>query len=398
MTTPDNNPDFAAWTQPGTSFTVQYSLPVFHEIDFVVNEGYRRIPHGGIEVGGILLGRRQQPDSIHIAQFRLIECEHASGPSFVLSDRDVARLQSQIASAEADSGQEGLQVVGWFIAHTRSQLKMNDKEASLFDQLFPEPGSLTVLIRPEKFKATLFSFHVRPAEGEIQRDGTQQAIILPLPGRAGRSGTESIAPRPASPPPPEEYDAPEQSVRPRLPRDDYAQPSAPFPSRRWQDDVPPPAAPPVPFGIDLNAFQPIPEAEPAHAGSKLQFAFILIVAAILGCAVGYWAYLQLPSPVIPVTLETQAEGFTLSWPAAQTETAIYAALRVNDGEPVLLSAKDRTAGKTQINVDTDTVKVELIVRHWMRDSRGIVRYLRSTKPLPFPSPSITPGSTRRPRG
>ena len=37
----------------GRLFT-RFSL--FHEIDFVVNEGYRKIPHGGIEEGGLLFG------------------------------------------------------------------------------------------------------------------------------------------------------------------------------------------------------------------------------------------------------------------------------------------------------------------------------------------------------
>ena len=44
------------WTAPGASTTVTYSLPLFHEIDFVVNEGYRKISHGGVEVGGLLFG------------------------------------------------------------------------------------------------------------------------------------------------------------------------------------------------------------------------------------------------------------------------------------------------------------------------------------------------------
>src|SRR5437588_11578638 len=111
---------YATWTRPETQVAVTYSLPLFHEIDFVVNEGYRRIPHGGIEVGGLLFGRVEN-NSVRLEAFRSIECEHASGPSFVLSDRDLALLKQQLAKAASDPELQGLQVAGWFIAHTRSE-------------------------------------------------------------------------------------------------------------------------------------------------------------------------------------------------------------------------------------------------------------------------------------
>src|ERR1700755_495155 len=104
--------DFATWIDPATSFQVHYSLPVFHEIDFAVNEGYRRIPHGGIEEGGLLFGRRFS-DGIRIEAFRPIECEHAMGPSFKLSEGDLAKLRDQIAKAQADPELGGMETLGW---------------------------------------------------------------------------------------------------------------------------------------------------------------------------------------------------------------------------------------------------------------------------------------------
>ncbi len=59
MTTGDPDVEYAFWTSPGTTFTVTYPLGLFHEIDFQVNEGYRRIPHGGVETGGLLFGRSE---------------------------------------------------------------------------------------------------------------------------------------------------------------------------------------------------------------------------------------------------------------------------------------------------------------------------------------------------
>ncbi len=149
--------------------------------------------------------------------------------------------------------------------------------------------------------------------------------------------------------------------------------------------VPAPALPPAPLPLQLN----IPETESrierrrsaretqrAPSGSKLGFVLVLLLAGILGCGIGYWTYLQLPSPIIPLNLQPDANGFTLSWPPELTRDAVYVAVRVNDGEPVLVSAPDRNSGHSEISVSGDNVKVELIARRWMRDSRGIVRYVR----------------------
>ncbi len=222
-TTPDT--DYAYWNVPETSFIVTYSLGLFHEIDFQVNEGYRRIPHGGVETGGVLFGRIDE-NSARIEAFRTIECEHASGPSFVLSERDIEAVHDQLAAAKTDPELAGLETVGWFIAHTRSPLRMHDREAALFDRLFPGAGQVTVLAKPERFQPTRFCFLVRAADGTVPREGAQQAIILPLPGRATRAGAGPVPSIPA----PEER--PAVNARPAPP---------PIVPRRAE---PPPVAPP----------------------------------------------------------------------------------------------------------------------------------------------------------
>ncbi|MBV9081032.1 MAG: hypothetical protein JOZ62_00020 [Acidobacteriaceae bacterium] len=410
MTPPDAATQLATWTQPGTSLAVSYPVALFHEIDFLVNEGYRRIPHGGIEVGGLVFGRVEE-DAVRIQAFRMIECEHAAGPSFILSERDVAALGEQIAKAAGDPELEGLEAIGWFIAHTRSPLIMNDREASLFDAIFPGASKLTLLVKPERFKPTLFAFLVRGESGAMLRDGTQHAFILPLPGRAGRGADEvrretemprnaPQMPSPVIPPrePATAVDAQEtvrEHVRnPTTPIEFPAPPRNAMPVETETDPEladagqadpaeEPPAAAPKPQYTDRRGATGFAPARAARVvrddtqRSNAQFALILFISAVLGCAVGYWAYLQLPSAVIPLTISIQPPGVTVSWPAEQTRKAAYAAMRINDGEPVLLSSKDKEAANSRVNASGDNLKIELIVRHWMRDSRGIVRFVRA---------------------
>jgi hypothetical protein len=420
MATELTDAGYAFWASVGNPFTIVYSLGIFHEIDFVASEGYRRIPHGGIETGGLLFGQISA-NRVTIEAFRPIECEHASGPSFVLSTKDLAKLREQISSSSSDPDLENLEPVGWFIAHTRGPLILNENELSLFNDLFPGAGKVTVLVKPERFQATRFGFLMREEKGEIQRDASESAIILPLPGRASHSVSSPVPSIPAPirlpPKPPETpspiqaageskkpesppaeipvekqevpvvFTTPKTEALPPIPRESVIprepiiplKPEAPIASEQTAP-APSSVASQTGFGQDVSAYdfarnrrtRRLDEPRP----SGVQFAFVLVVAALLGCCVGYWAYLQLPSAIVPLKVRIEAGALIVSWPPNQTQSSAYAAIRVDDGDPVPLSAAEKTAGQTAVPTKSDDIKIELIAQHWMRDSRGIVRFIR----------------------
>ncbi|MGA8026024.1 MAG: hypothetical protein WB992_02690 [Bryobacteraceae bacterium] len=491
MTPTRSDVEYEVWTLPGTSFNITYPLGLLHEVDFLVNDGYRRIPHGGIEVGGLLIGQCDE-NSAHIEAFRTIECEHAAGPSFVLSERDLAGLRDQLDGLKDDPELGGMTAVGWFVAHTRSTLEMNDRESALFDRLFPGPGKITLLIKPERFQPTRFGFLARGADGHVQRDATQQAIVLPLSGRARRA-VEPIPEPLAEAIPMPAVGPPEEAIPEPLPQpsaDPIAAPAAEviaeavaepveepvaemapqlFPepepiaevSEAAPEAVPQPVAEPAPEPVAEPMPEPaakieetaelIPQAPPAvpeigseplekplrepenrltrvprpsslpsieeirrrrslqsapafdarsthqqitrklrqqGSRSKTRLGIVLFLAAALGCAVGYWGYLQLPSAVIPLSIRSEPSSLLVSWPPDQTRDAVSAAIRVDDGDPVPLSPEDKSAGETEITAVSTNIKIELIAQHWMRDSRGIVRYVRATKTEPPAAPVI----------
>jgi hypothetical protein len=423
----------AVWTAPDGSATVTYSLPLFHEIDFAVNEGYRKISHGGVEVGGLLFGSLDK-DGARIEAFRPIACDHASGPSFLLSESDLERLVVQLDTAPSDPELAPWKPIGWFLSRTRSPLQLMEREIVLFDYFFPEPGMLTVMIKPERFQPTRFTFLIRDREGKVARDAGPPPIILPLPGR-GTSSASADQPVPAIPAPIVNSAAPQPVESPNLPETNPAEAptdpqlwdkldvtqvplafnggsdagEAPSPSAVEEEPEPEPerlsqltvAPSPVALAPTTKPARPAqqssarPSAPPRtspelpdpyerldlHTKKKppstgLRLFLVLPLAALLGCAVGYWGYLQLPSPIIPLQVRGLSRSILVSWPPEDTRNAVYAAIRVNDATPLLLSSEEKAAGQVELSASPD-IKVELIARNWMRNSRGIIRFVKA---------------------
>ena len=462
---PNGDPDAveqAYWTMPGTSARVVYSLPLFQDIDFAVNEGYRKIPHGGIEIAALLFGSLSEGGAT-IEAFRRIECEHLFGPSFLLSERDLNVLEAQIQNAPSDPEVQGLQLVGWFLAHTRGPLQLTDPELELFDRFFPLPGQLTLLVKPERFQPTLFGFLVRDAEGNVRRDASQDAIILPLPGRAGRAASRS-GPQPSLQAPKSGRSVPRRQAKPAamdgFPKPDEAvfqeaqdpsagsldghilesPPDQPTDDKRFEkppdestmtadiraarrrlkfeearllaDTSPTQEAPGagdqsgaanavssmrkkglkgpelLGAGVSEDPYDQSDDlsAKPAAYSSRLML--VLPLAALIGSAVGYVAYRQIPSPIISLNARGMAHAVLVSWPPAETRNAIYAAIRVDDSAPVPLSPGEKVSGQLELSATPD-MKIELVTHNWLRDSRGIVRFVKADTPPP--PAQVTPG-------
>jgi hypothetical protein len=399
--------EYAVWTIPGTPVKVSYWLSLFHEIDFQVNEGYRRIPHGGIEIAGLLFGTAE-PNSVRIEAFRNIECEHSRGPSFVMSERDLERLREQIAAAPSDPELQGLDLIGCFVAHTRSELKLNERDRALFDEFFQAAGKLLVLIKPERFQPTRFAFLVRGADGKLEGDRAENAVILPGAARGdrGASGPMPAIPaptaKPATPAPVRPGASPEPPIAPAPPPPPRPAPTPP-PVARAPVAPPEIAEPPAIVGANLPSVDEIRrrraeamrDADPFDTRSthreiaqtlhrqgrrsNVRLAVVLFIAAALGCVVGYFIYLQLPPAVIPMNVQKRPPALVVSWPPEQTRDAVYAALRVDDGDPIPLSSQQKAEGQAAIRANSGNVKIELIAQHWMRDSRGILRFV---EPVP----------------
>ena len=163
--------EFGQWRAEGLSRRIDYSLAVMEELRVYAEEGFQKIPHGGIEVGALLLGE-QQGDLVKITEWRPIVCDHARGPGFMLSPADREALAGSIAKCAASPELEGLAIVGWFHTHTRSKIFLSPEDLALHQQFFGQPWQVAVVMRPQKDHPPTAGFFCCDDSGKINGEAS----------------------------------------------------------------------------------------------------------------------------------------------------------------------------------------------------------------------------------
>jgi proteasome lid subunit RPN8/RPN11 len=169
---------FGSWVVPESPVDVEYSLIVIDEIRQVVADGFQRLQRGGIEVGGVLYGTHEGR-IVKVMAMREIACEHARGPTFHLSANDRAALTAQLARDKEDSRLAGLQVVGWFLSHTRSDVTLQQSDLDTYNGFFPEPWQVTMVVHPGRSGAMRAGFFVREPDGSVKGERSYQEFNFP---------------------------------------------------------------------------------------------------------------------------------------------------------------------------------------------------------------------------
>lgn len=162
--------------------SVEYPPDVMDEIRLEVLEAFYAFPRGGAEVGGVLFGSHAD-GRVSIAAKRPLTCEHATGPSFVLSENDHERLAALLHSPETDPELGGLRPVGWYHSHTRSDIFLSPQDVEVHERYFREPWQVALVLRPS-LAGTRADFFGRDAEGRLKvKPGEREIELRPLSGR-----------------------------------------------------------------------------------------------------------------------------------------------------------------------------------------------------------------------
>ena len=158
--------EFGSWQVEGLPRRIEYSLAVLEELRVYADEGFQKIPHGGIEVGAILLGEHDDA-KVRIVEWRPLACDHARGPGFALSDPDRQTLTESIEQCGKSPELQGLAIVGWFHTHTRSKIFLSAEDRTIHDSFFSEPWQIAMVMRPHKDQPASAGFFCKDGAGTM---------------------------------------------------------------------------------------------------------------------------------------------------------------------------------------------------------------------------------------
>jgi proteasome lid subunit RPN8/RPN11 len=185
----------ARWTTPECPFAIDYSLRTLDDIRLAVTDAFFSLPRGGAEIGGILLGRREN-GLVTVLEAVAMSCEHAFGPSFELSPRDHEKLAELVAASDRNPN-TNTKVVGWYHSHTRSEIFLSDADLEIHKRFFPEQWQVALVLKPHTFHPMRAGFFFREKDGSIHGAASYREFALdPLPMRPVPSGNGVPEPSP----------------------------------------------------------------------------------------------------------------------------------------------------------------------------------------------------------
>lgn len=237
-------------------------------------EGLNRVPHGGVEVGGVLFGSREGA-GVRVAAAKAVPCEYASGPAYHFSASDHARFREAVAAAPA-----GMTAVGWYHSHTRTGPDLTAPDRAVFETYFPEAWQVALVVQPANFKPT-------------------RAVIFTHAGSAGEMSLEPVRrTEPAAAAPAAEPAAPPVEKKPEQPRPQQKLPEPQRAEEPW----------------------PAPRRPKRRRQTPLVVWAVAAVLAMVAGGVASWVWLDSPAPVsappLALTLVDASGQLLVSWSGA----------------------------------------------------------------------------------
>jgi len=179
----------------GAVSEVHCSANVLAEVGELAMSGYRRLPWGGVEIGGVLFGKNDSR-TVHISSFRPAECEHHYGPAFDFSEKDCEAMERLLAAAASDQALLGLTPVGWYQTVSRRDLNPSEHARALFQRFFPQPGQVTMVVKRSKQDPLSIGVFVRDSHGRVEMHSSPQEFTLEALRELASRLVEPVAPAP----------------------------------------------------------------------------------------------------------------------------------------------------------------------------------------------------------
>lgn len=205
------------WKFPQCPFLMECSSAVLEQIRREV-EHARKSYRGERETGGVLFGIHE-PERIRILAAKPLQCEHAMGPGFVLSQKDEKRLAQLIVAPATDPELNGLEALGWYHSHVRSPIFLSERDLQIHSRYFDAPFQVALVIRRESQRPTRAGFFFREASGEIRTEASYEEFMIETSSPVVPELKPPVVPKPAASrigtPPPAQLQQQREAICPK---------------------------------------------------------------------------------------------------------------------------------------------------------------------------------------
>ncbi|MBM3754294.1 MAG: hypothetical protein FJW38_09975 [Acidobacteria bacterium] len=325
---------FYTWKPADKAVSVQIQFDIVDRILLEVMKGFGSVPKRGAEVGGILLGTTERNKLgellVKIEDFEPVNCDHAQGPSYVLSESDRDAFDEACERWQRGPDRR-IYAVGYYRGHTRDGVCLAAEDLALLEDQFPGDEAIALVVKPYATKVSTAGIFFRE-EGKFKADSTY--LEFPFSRKelgGGSSGSERLTSA-ARFGQQRVYDEPL-----------FASPPQPQPQPQVLESAPPTAPT---FGI---------AADPPKKGKGVRGGWVWIplsfIFMLLGTVIGFQIALSM-RPKQP------ANPWIEAWDMALTVKQNNAELLVS-WDPLAPAIRNSNRGVLYIQTRTDTHNVEM---------------------------------------
>lgn len=183
---------------------------VMSGIEAEVVEGFKALPKRGAEIGGALVGQRGPRGEFLIESWHPIPIEHRTGPSYILSDADLAAWAEFVKSARTGSAK----FIGIYRSQTRPGLAVTPDDCTIVEKFLPREDGVLLIVKPLSVSESVAAFYFCDGGAIVEAAAESRefafggkaipagALVEPPPRLApqeNRSIEEALASRPSAP-------------------------------------------------------------------------------------------------------------------------------------------------------------------------------------------------------
>ena len=184
--------DYYRWVEPDRGIRIYINFETADRLQVHVLRGLDS--NGGVEVGGILLGRTELDEgriTAVIEDFEQVPCAYSSGPLYSATSADAARFEAALERYKSETS-SGLSIVGYYRSHKRDDLYLSADDLTLIRRVFPGTDNVFLLIKPLSRRACTGGFFFWD-DGNIQSEFTLEVPFAPVrPPSLTSSETDAI--------------------------------------------------------------------------------------------------------------------------------------------------------------------------------------------------------------